>query len=111
MPKFINALKNWNTEQFSQTLKHEIEALEPGSLPLYKGLTQGGQVDDDNITATVMSTIDDENVIQAKVGVFFTEIVGGCSCGDDPMSQNVYCEMQFRIDKTTADTEINVFLD
>jgi len=30
------------------------------------------------------------------------EIVAGCSCGDDPQSQNAYCAMRVRIDKTTA---------
>ena len=49
-----------------------------------------------------------ERYIQAKVGVFFNEIIGGCSCGDDPLSENAYCELQVSIDKVTAEAEFSV---
>jgi hypothetical protein len=40
------------------------------------------------------------------VGVFFREIVGGCSCGDEPFAADGYCEIELRIDKETAEARI-----
>lgn len=111
MPKFINSLRDWGSDSFPQTLKSEIENLKTGALPLDKGVFQGGYIDDSNLAITVLHVTDDEKTIQAKVGIFFTEIVAGCSCGDEPMEQNAYCEMQISIDKATAEAEFAVTPD
>ncbi len=108
MPKLANSLHDWNTDVFSRTLKHELEHLPSGSLPLERGVSQGGMIDDSNITATILNFSDNDKMIQAKVGIFFTEIVINCGCGDDPMPTNAYCEMRITIDKTTAKTEFNI---
>jgi hypothetical protein len=108
MPKLINSLNNWNSDSFSLTLKSEIENLKTGTLPLDKGVSQGGFVDDDNIAVTVLNASDDEHFIQARVGIFFTEIVICCGCGDEPMAQNAYCEMRIGIDKATAEAVFTV---
>ena len=75
MLKLPNILSAWNMATFKQFLKSEIESLPAGSLPLEKGTTEGGYVDDSNISVTVLQTHDDEQYIQAKLGIFFTEIV------------------------------------
>ena len=108
MLRFLNSLRDWKTDSFAQTLKSEIENLKTGVLPLEKGVSQGGIIDDSDIAVTVFGATDDEELIQAKVGIFFTEIVGCCGCGDEPMANNVYCEMQIKINKVTAETEIKV---
>jgi hypothetical protein len=105
MPTLINALRHWNTDAFSLTLKNELENLPSGVLPLEKGVTQGGYIDDSNIVALILHSTADENSIHAKAGIFFTEIVANCGCGDEPMVQNAYCEIQIRIDKKTAATD------
>lgn len=106
MLKFPDALHDWTSKSFRQTLKSEIEKLKSGTLPLEKGITQGGLVDDSNITATILSTSDNPSMINAKVGVFFTEIVGGCNCNDDPIEINAYCEIIITIDKITTEAKI-----
>lgn len=111
MPKFLKSLRDWQSDSFAQSLKSEIESLETGSLPLDKGVSQGGYVDDSNIAVTVLSITDAGHAVWATVGVFFTEIIAGCSCGDDPMPQNAYCKLQVRIDKSTAETEFTVITD
>lgn len=111
MPNFANSLRDWNTDVFSQTLKHELEQLPAGTLPLDKGVAHGGMVDDSNITATVLSFNENKTAIQAKAGIFFTEIIINCGCGDDPMPTNAYCEIQISIDKTTTETEFNILQD
>ena len=107
MLKFPVAVSSWASDSFKQTLKSEIESLKTGSLPLQNGISQGGYVDDSNITATILSASDDHSVIRAKVGIFFTEIVGGCNCNDDPVEINAYCEIIINIDKATANADID----
>jgi hypothetical protein len=111
MPKFRNSLHAWQSEPFIQAMKNDLEHLETGVLPLDKAVSQGGYVDDNNITATVLYADEDELAIHARVGIFFTEIVINCGCGDDPMETNAYCEMRISIDKTTAEAEFEVLQD
>jgi len=106
--KLTASLSNWGGDGFARTLKTELEGLIMGSLPLEKATTQGGQVDDSEISVTVIDAFDRETSIQAKVGVFFSEIVGGCSCGDEPVAENAYCEILVSIDKRTAVAEFSV---
>jgi len=108
MPKLINSLRDWNTDTFTKTLKNELENMQAGTLPLDKCVAQGGMVDDSSITATILSVSDKKAAIQVKVGIFFTEIVINCGCGDDPMPTNAYCEMQVTLDKTTAETAFDI---
>jgi hypothetical protein len=92
----------WPDETFSTTLKAEIEALPAGSLPLDQATVNGWHVDDSHITATVLRVADDANTITADLGIFFAEIIAGCSCGDEPQSQHAYCELRLSIDKNTG---------
>lgn len=102
---FSNALNDWGSEAFSNSLKQEIEQLGPGALPLEKGAVQGGNIDDSDISATIMRVTDAAASIQVKTGVFFSEIVANCSCGDEPMSYNAYCEIEVLIDKATGEVQ------
>lgn len=108
MPRLSNSLLAWGSAEFFQTLKQELEALPPGALPLDKAVTQSGYVDDSHITVTVLHAEEMAQVIQARVGIFFTEIVINCGCGDDPMETNAYGVLQVRINKTTAQANFEV---
>ena len=46
MTNFLQTIHEFKGENFRQTLKRQIKSLAPSSLPLEKGLTQGGYVDD-----------------------------------------------------------------
>jgi len=107
MPKLPNSLNTWPSETFAQTLKSEIEELKPSTLPL----AQGKYVDDDHLKVSVLTVTEGEQTIEANLGVFYHEIVAGCSCGDDPMTQDAYCEMQVSLNKATADAEFKVVSD
>jgi len=111
MPRLPDSLNHWRSADFKQILKGEIERLPAGTLPLDKGTSLGGYVDDTKITASVLNTSEDDLVIRAGVSVFFTEIMICCGCGDDPMPQNAYCEMQVTIDKSTAEATFSVDSD
>ena len=43
--------------------------------------------------------------IDLKVGIFYTGIIAGCSCADDPSpmdTQNEYCEILLTLDRQTG---------
>ncbi len=108
MINFQQSVLEIHTSSFQPTLKTQIKSLPPASLPLEKGLTQGGYVDDDDIDVTILATPEAEEIITVKLGVFFTEIVINCGCGDDPMPINAYCEMRMIINKQTASATFDV---
>jgi len=108
MPQLTDSLRDWNSELFAQTLKHEMENLQPGTLPLMMGVSHGGIPDDKTISVSVLKVRDHSTTIQADVSVFFSEVLAGCSCGDEPMSMNGYCELQVSIDKTSAEAVFRV---
>jgi hypothetical protein len=101
-PSFGNALRDWGTEQFNQSLKVELKALGAGHLPLHGGTNQGGWVDDSDLDVTVISARDSGQAIKVRLSVFFTEVVGGCSCGDDPFGLPACCTLQVTIEKQTG---------
>ncbi|MES9897448.1 MAG: glucosamine--fructose-6-phosphate aminotransferase [Sedimenticola sp.] len=108
MTKLINTLRDWQSESFNQTLKDELTSLKSGTLPLHLATTQGGIVDDSDVAVTVLGAADEGRSIRARVGVFFSEVIGGCSCGDDPLTASANCEMEIRIDKTSGEAEFNI---
>lgn len=105
------SLKARNSPDFNKTLKEELERLDSGQLPLQQGLSATSYALDDKPEIIFLSAADDESCIRAKVGVFFSGIVAGCSCADDPTPvepQSEYCELDVRIDKATALATITV---
>jgi len=108
MRLLLRALQEAQPGSVEKVFKRELENLPASTLPLEKATTRGGFVDDSDISVCVISLKQDETGIQAKVGVFFTEIIVGCGCGDDPIPENAHCEMLISIDKTTCRAEFMV---
>ena len=96
-----NSLRAWETDAFAGTLKADILGLGAGVLPLHEAAA-GGCVDEGDIEITVLDSTDDATEIHVNVGVFFAEIIAGCSCGDEPSTSNAYCELRVSIDKATG---------
>lgn len=112
MPLLPNSLNDWSTDAYNRTIKNELQSLEQGILPLEKGLNEGGEVDDSDITVTVFESSDTEHQIQTKVTVFFSEMSGACSCaGDGPHAMHAHCTMLVKIDKSTAEASFKVVYD
>lgn len=106
LPKTLNA---WGTADFDAALKKEIEALEVEQLPLQQGLSAGSYALGDRIEAMVIGAHEHDGVIRARVGIFYSGIIAGCSCADDPTPvepQPQYCEVQIDIDRQTAEATI-----
>ncbi len=109
MIRLGKALHAWGTPEFEAVLKQEVAQLDVHDLHLQQGLATGNYVSDDPFTAMVNSVVEMEDVICVRAGIFFRGVIGGCSCADDPtpVSEiNEYCEVQLKIDKATAETEV-----
>ena len=111
MTRLKLSLNDCRSGLFARQLKHELEHLQAGTLPLEQATTQGGQVDDSNIAVNVIEVREHGDWICARVGIFFNEVVGGCSCGDDPLSVNAYCQIQVSIDRASAEAEFAVIAE
>ena len=100
-----HCLEAEDAERFKQRLAAALKALPGGSLPLHAGCEQGGLVDDSNISASVLSVEQDKQRFLARVGIFFTEIIGGCNCNDDPLEVNAYCVLEVVISRRDGVTK------
>ena len=109
--QLTNVLKHWGTDLFDRTLKAELENLTTGALPLQQATSQGGIVDDSNISALILSSKEHDNEIRIRTGVFFTEIIAGCNCNDPPIETSGYCLLEVVIDKTNAETQVAIISD
>jgi hypothetical protein len=104
----------WGSDDFASVAKHEIEQIASERLPLQQGLTQSSYVQNGPFTVSVLNVADDQNSIRIKAGVFYTGLIPGCNCADDPTPMdeyNEYCELLFAIDKQTAETTVTLVRD
>ena len=92
MTNLSHIIKKWHQPNFPGLCKQALEALPSGTLPLEKATTQGGMVDDSNISICILNHRQNEDHFTIKFGVFFTEVIGGCNCHDDPLEANAYGE-------------------
>ncbi len=106
--RFPTALAAWPSAAFSETLKREIEALPPASLPLEQGLSGGNFPADDALSVSVLRAEEDGAFIRVRLGIFFSEINAGCSCGDEPLAQPAYCEFRLMLSRETGEGEFQV---
>ncbi len=111
MIKLTLSLQAWNTNTFNSVLKREICALDANSLPLQQGLKHSSFANDGNLSATILTAEDSNDSILVKAGLFYTGIIAGCNCADDPTpvdENNEYCEVLICINKKTAETTVSL---
>lgn len=102
------SLAAWNTIAFKSIIKQELLDLTTGTLPLEKGTSQGGYVDDSDLNATILTISENPQTITVTAGLFFTEIIICCGCGDDPTPVHAYCDMEISIDKNSAHASFRI---
>lgn len=111
LPKSLHA---WKTPAFGDVLKQEIEQMDASTLPLQQGLAHSNYVTDRPFQAMIISVNEEAGLIQAKTGIFYTGVIAGCSCADDPTpidEQTEYCVMRFDIDRSTAEATVTLLAD
>lgn len=114
MTELKHSLQAWGSAEFNSILKNEIQCLEPALLPLQQGLSLSSYVGESPFSAVILNVTDDIENITVKAGIFYTGIIAGCSCSDDPSpvdEQTEYCEIQITINKTSAKVTIILLSD
>lgn len=111
MLHFPLALAAWSGPDFKSVLKAEIEALDPALLPLQAALTQTSHVGDRPLGATILSVEESGGCLRVKAGLFFSGIIAGCSCADDPTPVDEiseYGEVLFEIDPASGKASVRL---
>ncbi|MDR3392679.1 MAG: hypothetical protein P4L77_13190 [Sulfuriferula sp.] len=101
-----NSLQAWGTPEFNRVLKHEIEQLNADQLPLQQGLSVGSYALDGKLQTVIFDASQLNDCIRVKIGIFYTSIIAGCSCANDPtpIDENTeHCVAQLDIHADTAE--------
>ncbi|MBK8163594.1 MAG: hypothetical protein IPK65_10780 [Gammaproteobacteria bacterium] len=109
--RLTHSLSTWGTPGFSHALKREIEQLDHDNLPLQRGLAMGSHVLDNPVSAMVINATEADGIIRARVGLFYSSILTGCACADDPTPVNEnseYCVVRFDIDTSTGAAQVEL---
>lgn len=96
MPLLPKSIAAWNTDRFEKVLVQEVAALGLDHLPLQQGLTYSSVALDHALEVVLLDAEQQGDRVIAKLGAFYTGIVAGCSCADDPTPTdevNEYCEL------------------
>lgn len=103
------ALSAWGSSDFKAVLVRELEKMGGEHLPLQEGLTTSSYALDKNLKVMVNRVFESETHLQVSVGLFYTGVISGCNCADDPTPVDEcaeYCEVQLDINKKTAETTV-----
>lgn len=114
MIRLTRALNAWGTSDFEGVLKEEIAQMDAEQLLLQQGLSAGSSVVDGQRQTMIIGVSEAAGFIRVKAGIFYSGIIGGCSCADDPTpvnEENEYCVVQLDINKQTAETTATLLAD
>jgi len=105
MLRLQQSVAAWGTPAFNDVLRHELEQLDRGRLPLQQCLTTTSYPGDGPVQFMVLDASERNGHIRARTGVFFSGVIAGCNCADDPTpveEQQEYCELEVDIDQGTG---------
>lgn len=111
MIELHSALQAWGTPSFNDALKQELEQLRADQLPLQQGLALSSYVSSEPFKVMVINANDNAASIMVKAGIFYSGVIAGCSCSDDPTPtdlQSEYCEIELAIDKRSAEASVRL---
>ena len=83
-------------------------------LPLQQGLLHSSYANEQGFSVSILRVSHDDALIRVKAGIFYTGMIPGCSCADDPTPDdeyNEYCVVVFEIDRKNGKTRINLVAD
>ena len=114
MLRLARTLDAWGTPKFNEDLKEEVQQLGTAQLPLQQGLSATSYRVGDKFDVMIIGATEVVGGFCFLFGFFFTGIIAGCSCADEPTPvgpQGEYSEVQYDIDRTTAATKIALITD
>jgi len=114
MLRLTKPLKRWGQPDFDRVLQEALEQLNGEDLPLQAALSGASHATYGKRQVMILGTSADESRIHARAGIFYSGVIAGCNCADDPTTIDEtaeYCEVAIDIDRATAETEINLIND
>ncbi|HSP01685.1 MAG TPA: hypothetical protein VLN90_09530 [Thioalkalivibrio sp.] len=111
MPRLIRSLQAWGRPEFEDVLKQEIVALGAEGLPLQQGLSAGSMALAEDLGVMILAITQTTEALTVRAGLFYTSIIAGCACADDPTPTDVlteYCEVVLAIDRDSGQTRIRL---
>lgn len=106
-----NTRKAWDQAGLKQVFNDELRSLPVDALPLQQSLKQSSIALNHALSATILNKREAGDNYLIHAGLFYTGMVAGCNCADDPTPQdevNEYCEVLFTIDRRTGVTKATV---
>ena len=106
-----DAVQAWGTRDFGNVLKEELENIGLKGLPLQEGLSSSSVALDDQLQVVLLGIEDDSDRIFVTASLFYTGIIAGCSCADDPSpveAQNEHCDIIVSIRKSSGQASIRL---
>jgi hypothetical protein len=114
MIQLTQSLNAWGSPAFESILKREITQLGAARLPLQQGLTTSSIALDDTLDVMLISVAEAAGCLTVKAGIFYSGIIAGCSCADDPTPIDLnteYCVVRVEIDKATAAATVTLLAE
>ena len=114
MLRLSESVGAWNTPQFRDVAKREIERQDASALPLQQGLARSSHVTERPFQAVILNAAEADGRLQVKAGIFYSGIIAGCSCADDPTPIDEieeYCVVRFDVDPASAEATVTLLPD
>ena len=108
---FAPCLNTNNEPTLAECLQQVLRSLPPEALPLREACLHGGMIDASALTLSVLEVARTADGMEARLGVFFTERVGGCSCHDVPVETAAYAEIALAVQTTTGEFRLRYLGD
>ena len=84
------------------SLQRVLTGLSPDAFPVALCCDRGGMIGPGDRSINLFSARRAGRAIHARLGFFFTEIVGGCNCHDDPTRHAGYRVLELTVDCQTG---------
>ncbi len=100
-----------DSARFSRRLRARLESLGVDELPLQAGLSHSSVALDSDLRAVILALREEGAQLRVRAGLFYTGLVAGCGCADDPSpntEQNEYCEILLDICTATGAATIRL---
>lgn len=111
MIQLAHSLSSWGSKHFNRSFIDEVTQLPLQQLPLQQAMSVGNFASKHNLEILINQQHEDNEFIYIKCGIFFSSLISGCNCADDPTPidyNTEYCEMLFKINKKCGDTHISI---
>lgn len=105
--ELADLLCRWESPEFESRLRDILEKESVNVLGIERATTHGGRVAHEDVSISILALAEAGGAREVRIGVFFTEAVGGCNCADDPFMVNGYCERRVVLDLSSGTLRID----